>query len=233
MVDDDSACNYSVVANDCGDGPDVKCRGGVDQREPPACASGTCGGFTGATCGQDAFCYQGTCRPDQPNGERCPDDGACQSGHCENNVCCEDGACCTDDSQCTPIRECHDPLGCQGKRTDRRCDKEMGVCVNSEPVDDDASCLGRVSGTDCGLNLPLLCGAAPAQQKLPPSACPRCSLGLSCGDGAMLDFFGGCYVLENGMRMSVGPATPDASKVIGCRPVPGVTCTGAGRCEVP
>lgn len=182
MADDDSACDRNVVANACGDSP-VKCRGGADQPPPPPCATGTCGGFFGgSTCNEGAFCWQGKCVPDQPDGESCVDDKSCQGGHCANNVCCAGGDCCTSDDQCPAVRTCDQPGMCQGKRQERHCDVPHGVCEKTGmPVDDDSACVGKPPTVDCGMNFVIPCSAAPDQTPpMAPAACVPCTTTYVC-----------------------------------------------------
>jgi hypothetical protein len=175
MVEDDSGCDRTAVANDCGEGADVRCRGGAEQGPPPPCATGTCGGFLmAASCNDEAFCWQGDCLPDQPNGEGCENADACQSGHCSNNVCCDEGGdCCENDSQCPPLPDCHDLVTCQGTRQDRFCDTRAGTCANGMVAEDDTGCGMMMSTKDCGQNLQPLCTAAEEQEDAPP--CVRCT----------------------------------------------------------
>jgi hypothetical protein len=187
-TDDDSTCNRTVVAAECGEA-DVLCRGGVEQGPPPPCPTGTCGDFfTAASCNEGAWCWEGTCIPDQPNGEGCTDAASCQSGNCQNNVCCSEGDCCENDSQCPPIQMCDDASMCQGKRQDRICDVEGGSCVNlGEPVDDDSGCVGMPTGLDCGLNFASPCSAAVAQTPpTAPSGCIPCTNAYVCATGTRI-----------------------------------------------
>lgn len=210
MSDDDSACDRNVISDECGGLP-VKCRGGADQQAPPPCATGTCGGFGRATCNEGAFCWQGKCTPDQPDGESCTVDDSCQSGHCANNVCCSEGDCCTSDDQCKPVKMCTDPSNCKGQRQEFHCDVEHGKCEKSgEPKEDSSSCVGQVAGTDCGLNPPARCTAAEKQEQPPKSACPRCTTTPTCT--------GGCYPF--GPTTCVAPPTPSAMACMGTTPPP-------------
>jgi hypothetical protein len=129
--------------------------------------------FGDAECAKDAFCWQGNCLPDQPNGESCTAAGACQSGNCQNGVCCSEGDCCESDAQCPAVKTCDDTVMCQGKSQLRHCDTGQGVCVNDEIVDDDSGCGGRPSTRECGRNLAPLCGMAEEQADAP--ACVRCT----------------------------------------------------------
>jgi len=243
MEDDDTACDRNVIANACGDLP-VKCRGGADQKPPPPCATGTCGGFAASTCNEGAFCWQNRCQPDQPDGESCTNDASCQSGHCQNNVCCSEGECCTSDDQCPPIGMCMDARTCQGKRQDRHCDVDHGTCANNPGMlaDDDSSCSGRPTGLNCNLNFARPCTAAVDQQ--PPSmengGCIPCTTTPVCppGAGALIPRCGGCA------PNATGPMTVDGEMIpamcgtgitrpndvaVGCSGV-GRTCTG-GVCQ--
>jgi hypothetical protein len=176
MADDDSGCDRTVIADFCGDGGDVHCRGGADQGPPPPCATGTCaaGLFTVASCNEEAFCWQGDCIPDQPNGEGCTVATDCQSGNCSNNVCCDPGGdCCENDSQCPAKRSCVDQVMCQGTRQERYCDMNSGTCANGMVIDDDSGCGMMMSTRECGDNLQPTCSAQEDQADAPP--CPRCT----------------------------------------------------------
>jgi hypothetical protein len=246
-VDDDSGCDRTVTATMCGDGPGVLCRGGVDQGPPPPCATGMCGGFFSApTCNEEAFCWEGECIPDQPNGEGCTGPESCQSGHCQNNVCCSDGDCCENDSQCPPVKTCDDPSMCQGMRQDRRCDTEAGTCVElGEPVEDDSGCSAMPTGLDCGLNFATPCSAEESQSPpVAPSDCIPCTTTYVCGEGQ------GRYELEcfacspqvireqiplpdGGVGLAsacTNPTAPSQPVAVGCSPG-AQTCNG-GVCSL-
>lgn len=117
-VEDDSACNESVVANECSGGAKVYCRGGREQSTPPACATGMCS--RDLDCPRTAFCDGGglfgggSCAPDLPNGGRCDRGEKCQSGHCSNSgatagVCCSYD--CADTSNLCPELNCSTMMG--------------------------------------------------------------------------------------------------------------------------
>lgn len=218
--DDDSACNRNVIADDCGEAPDVKCRGSVEQEAPAPCASGTCGGFGGSSCNAEAFCWQGECVPDQPNGEGCPDDGACQSGHCGNNVCCEAGECCENDSQCGATTKCTDTEHCQGQRTERYCDLTIGACAEREPVDDDTACGGMASTRDCGLNVAPMCGRGEDLEDAPE--CGRCTNLPRCAATTLVEQTRGSG--EDAMTVWVTVCTQWVNDIP-------VGCKGSARCN--
>jgi hypothetical protein len=231
-VDDDSGCDRTVVASACGDGPDVKCLGGTEQGPPPPCATGTCGGGFRATstCNGEAFCYDGKCIPDQPNGEGCTDDGACQSGHCQNNVCCSDGDCCENDSQCPAIKMCTDAKMCQGERQDRTCDTRSGTCTNlGDPVADDSGCSQMPTGLNCGLNIAEPCSASEEQTPpVSPSGCIPCTSVPACTVGTYRA--GGCVTCRLFAQPS-GPGNNNPAPVYSCEPSGGTVYQIAVGCS--
>jgi hypothetical protein len=240
-TDDDSACNRTIIANDCGAAADVLCRGGVDQGPPPPCATGTCGGlFAAASCNEDAWCWEGECIPDQPNGEGCTDAASCQSANCQNNVCCSDGDCCENDAQCPPSRMCEDAGMCQGKRQDRVCDVEGGSCVNlGEPVDDDSGCAGMVAATECGLNPPARCSQAESQTTPPVTACTPCTTTPICPGTCMPSGPASCLtriICDTANTdgtctrwTTPVPCQPSSVLPVGC--LPGATTCNLGVCR--
>jgi hypothetical protein len=235
-TDDDSACERNVIANPCGDGPAVKCQGVAQQVAPPPCATGTCGSlFAADSCNKEAFCYQSKCIPDQPNGEGCTGPEACQSGHCENNVCCTEGDCCENDSQCPAVKTCTNAGACEGKRQEKHCDTDKGVCMNDAMVDDDSGCMGQVAATDCGLNLPATCTGAEQQTMPPTTSCPACLLVPICGGGLTyvigMDMCGRYVPTDGGLPML---DTTSLERPIRRDPTPcraGATDCVAGRCR--
>lgn len=108
-INDDSACDRTIIANDCNGGPPVKCSGDRDQRTPPPCAGVPCSQDFG--CARTAFCMRGTCTPDYSNGDTCTSPDMCQSGHCENDVCCSYD-CCDMQNRC-PGAPCAEETECQ------------------------------------------------------------------------------------------------------------------------
>lgn len=97
-IADDSACDLTVVANECGGMGPVKCLGGREQSPPPPCAGGTCRQYY--DCARSAFCQAGRCVPDSANGERCTSADMCQSGHCEMQLCCSYDCCDNEKTRC-------------------------------------------------------------------------------------------------------------------------------------
>jgi hypothetical protein len=109
-VNDDSACNGTIVANACGDGEDVRCSGERDQRpNPQPCASGTCS--QNYECARTSYCQARTCTPDLPNGDSCSSPDMCQSGHCEEDVCCSYD-CCAVENRCPGAPACAEDMKC-------------------------------------------------------------------------------------------------------------------------
>jgi hypothetical protein len=247
QVEDDSACDRTVMANMCADGNPVLCRGGVEQGPPPPCATGTCGDFFSApTCNEEAFCWEGDCIPDQPNGEGCTGPESCQSAHCQNNVCCSDGDCCENDSQCPSVKTCGEPSMCQGARQDRTCDVEAGTCVKlGEPAEDDSGCAALPTGLDCGLNFAAPCTDAESQNPpVAPSGCIPCTTTYVCAPGqgeyrleclaCSPSLFPSSIVLPDGSEIATmectAPTPPSQPVAVGCSPL-ATTCTG-GACSL-
>jgi len=116
-VADDTPCDSSTLALDCGLFQPIFCTGAADQTAP-ACPT-TC--TLDAECTSDAHCEGGTCVIDRGAGGLCSRDG-----HCSMGLSCTDAVCCT-----TP---------CDG--TCEYCDAS-GACVPvASGTDPDAECLG-------------------------------------------------------------------------------------------
>jgi hypothetical protein len=109
-VEDDTACNGTVVANDCGDGEDVRCSGEREQgQNPQSCASGTCS--QNYECARTWYCQRGVCTPDVPNGDSCSSPDMCQSGHCAEDICCSYD-CCAVENRCPDAPACPEDKKC-------------------------------------------------------------------------------------------------------------------------
>lgn len=190
-VADDSACDASVTANDCGWWLPVRCTGATSQI-PPACPT---------TCVSDADCDSGgwcdpssdTCREDLEDGQACGADGdRCKSGHCQNGFCCAGGDCCASASDCPsrysspPI--CTSPTACDGEVDVAAC--VGSTCSTAENVDDDSACGVGTPASDCGPYRPVFCTGA-STQTVPP--CPTaCSGDAECDGDAYCNPQGRC-----------------------------------------
>ncbi|MGM0576891.1 MAG: putative metal-binding motif-containing protein [Myxococcota bacterium] len=228
-VGNDSACDASVTAKDCGPYPSVACTGGFDQVEPGCPSSCT----TDAGCDPDAHCVGGTCVPDLANGEACEGDAQCRSDHCENGFCCASGDCCAEASDCDPAEygepsTCLDASKCQGQRRDPACVSNR--CQQGEAAGDDSGCAGQEADT-CGSYPSVFCGGG-EDQSAPacPSSCEGdadCDNGSHCDDGACVPDLG-----------TGEPCGASAECAAGLTCVDGVCCgsTCAGdcrRCDLP
>jgi hypothetical protein len=113
-------------------------------------------------CVPGAFCDEGQCRGDLPNGEGCVNDGQCASGHCANGVCCDtacSGACVACDlagtkGTCTPLAGgtlCGDPQTCEnGVLQPQGSCGGSGTCQAASPI----SCAPYAhcaNGTTCAM----------------------------------------------------------------------------------
>jgi hypothetical protein len=110
-IQDDSGCNATVVARDCGEAADVLCSGERSQgTNGIPCASGRCS--QNYECARTAYCRMGMCTPDVPNGESCSSPDMCQSGHCEDDICCSHDCCPGVENRCPDVEVCPEKKEC-------------------------------------------------------------------------------------------------------------------------
>jgi hypothetical protein len=201
MVQDDSACDSSVLANDCGWFLPIYCTGAVDQT-PPTCPT-TCA--SDADCDADGFCNPASsvCEQDRPNGGICQQDSWCQSDHCQNGFCCDSGDCCTSETDCPgsysgdPV--CTVPTACQGEVDVAQCNDNR--CTTSVGVDDDSACGPGVEASNCGPYTSIYCTGDSLQQ--PPQCPSTCSDDSDCDANAYCNAGGACVPDEpNGAACS-------------------------------
>ena len=92
IVNDDSACDTTIMSQDCGPYPPIYCSGAVDQPIDQAalCAS-SC--TADGDCDVGFHCDLSECVPDVGQGTACDEASDCVAGlFCVDNVCC-DAAC--------------------------------------------------------------------------------------------------------------------------------------------
>ncbi len=192
MVQDDSACDNSTLANDCGWYKDLYCDGGVNQTAP-ACPT-SCS--SDADCDAGGYCNAaGKCVEDEGDGGMCDQgdsqgDAECKSDHCQNGFCCSGGDCCATESDCPasysspPV--CETPSACQGDADVAQC--LSNVCTTSNNVPDDSACGGGTLASDCGLWLPIYCtGDSVQTAPVCPTTCSNdaeCDANAHCAGGA-------------------------------------------------
>jgi hypothetical protein len=199
VKEDDSACDTSIVARDCGTSV-IMCLGTEDQSEPPPCSSGC---SSDADCPADRFCRDGECMadvpdvpapsasadpleppdpPELPDGEPCDAAEMCASGYCSNGYCCGGGFCCGSDADCAPIYVCSEASTCDGTRLDSFCgsDSRCALPAFATPVKDDSACLGRVA-RECGNYRAVICGIGLSYE--PPECAWQCSFNWNCSLG--------------------------------------------------
>jgi subtilisin-like proprotein convertase family protein len=200
-VDDDSACDFTVEADNCGYALPVVC-GDYGPAAPWAQDKPDCPGW----CASDTDCDTGAhcdpaiateidpslgwdpilevplkwCQPDLPNGAPSNEDSDCLSGHSQNGFCCDSGDCCpTDDvlgagacpAAYTEAPSCTDWPTCTGHRYDPVCSNN--ICY-TEMVQDSCACSWEESGQvsdDCGLYIQVVCPSAPS------GTCPATGVG--------------------------------------------------------
>lgn len=205
-VDNDAACDATVVANDCGNYLAVRCTGSSSQAVPlcaVACASNS-------DCDPGAYCdAQSACVPVLPDGSACSADEQCQAGHCGNGHCCAGGDCCAAPSDCAGYASpvvCDEVQRCQGHRVDAVCAPSF-QCASST-VADDSGCAGQLAN-DCGAYPEVLCTSAVDQPTDSASLCAT-----SCADSTGCDLSAFCQSTQ---------CVPDQG--------PGGACTGPEACQ--
>lgn len=138
-MEDDSACDERVIADECGPYAPVFCNGEADQR-PPRCPD-TCG--DDGDCDRDAHC-DSTCLPDVVKGGACDENSDCASGECNGGRCCEAGNCTRDLNAVPEVleRQCLDTLASDACSTCgcTQCTQAMLGCYNSGNESRDQLC---------------------------------------------------------------------------------------------
>lgn len=182
-VPDDSACDSSVLGDECGFFADVYCTGEATQsrpRCPSSCASDT-------DCDANAHCDAAFCFPDLPDGEACDEASDCVSGYCNNGFCCSGGDCCRSASDCPPSYRsaptCDDTRACQGTRDAAAC--ISSVCETTFDVPDDSACVSSTLADNCGLYPSIYCNGNPMQSS--PTCSTMCAGDSECDEGAHCD----------------------------------------------
>ncbi len=187
-ADDDSDCDATVVASECGPYPSLLCNGDITQT--PSNCSTSCSGDS--DCDANAYCNpQNQCEFDEDNGSICSADSQCDSGHCENGFCCANGDCCFDNSDCSLLSVspvCDSQSSCQGHRIDGVCSASFECSAQS--VDDDVACSGLPSN-DCGVYLGVSCNSNTSQ---PTDQAGQCS--SNCTDDNDCDASAHCSANE-------------------------------------
>ena len=210
-IADDSGCDTSTMALDCGVYLPVFCSGAVSQT-PPRCPT-SC--VTDANCVVTAHCELGICAPDRPPGGSCSRPQDCQDGNS-----CVDATCCTTSCSgqcercnvpgsagtCTAIAGGSDPDGeCPGFSCSDYYGgfDGLGACHRRTPVDNDRAacngaraCLGaadlcpaQTAGTEIQINCDDVCQSVTAGtcNGMTPGACTDSPAGTqTCGMGACI-----------------------------------------------
>ena len=224
-VADDSACAAGTVSKACGPYPSVACVGGTNQNEP-LCATACAGD---ASCDANAYCRNGACVPDEPDGGSCSVDGHCASGHCRNGICCANGDCCRTPSDCradlyAEVPSCENPATCQGSRKDPVC--SSNICGLGPRVDDDSGC-GGLEANLCGPYPSLFCSSAQSQSA--PVCASACQSQSDCDAGAFCAPDGTCRPDQS----AGGSCQTSLECASGLTCVDGVCCTSTcdGACR--
>jgi hypothetical protein len=254
-VDDDSACDVRIEADDCGPYLSAFCTGEVDQRKPECPDS--CQDDTG--CDPEAHCANGKCVDDE-----CPPEKTRNCG----GTCVEDGAdACCDDSDCDPCNSCEanqctptangqPGAGCMGECEECRdgmCADKTGSCgtgatcagqrSKAEDMCVDGECQPGATG-DCspyGCASATACATSCRAGTCGPS-CAVCTLAQVC-DGTACRACGGtdqpCCAASRcgtGLECSAGACRPNCGG-IGEACCANSTCSNGalncvnGRCE--
>ncbi len=174
-IPDDTACDSSIEASECGFFVSVYCTGVADQ-SPPLCAT-TCG--SDAECDTDAHCDT-ACVPDLVDGSICDEPSDCVSGHCNDNICCASGDCCLTPDDC-PLFYSSDPVcvsltTCQGTIDVATCIDF--VCATLDDEDDDSACGTGVEAQDCNLYPSQYCSGGSDQPY--PVCASACTADAEC-----------------------------------------------------
>ncbi len=180
---DDSACDASVTANECGTFADILCSGDMDQPRP-SCPS-SCSGDE--DCDDGAHCDTAFCFPDLADGSACDEASDCISGHCQNGFCCASGDCCRGATDCpgsyATAATCDDSRACQGTRDAATC--VSSICDTEEDVADDTACTSGIVADMCGLYPSVRCTGGLDQDA--PLCATMCSGDSDCDDAAHCD----------------------------------------------
>ncbi|MCC6996369.1 MAG: putative metal-binding motif-containing protein [Deltaproteobacteria bacterium] len=234
-VPDDSACDMSIRASECGAWLPINCAGGGTQTSP-VCPDSCTGS---SQCDANAYCNPaGSCVPDEPNGGACRVDGDCQVGHCQNGFCCASGDCCATAANCTSYStaaQCMTQATCQGTRVDGTCSAAFQCTTTT--VQDDSACAGLLS-SDCGPYPAFFCSAA-MNQAMQPLCNSMCTSDSMCDVSAHCDLVAGSATL-NRCVADQGPGgfcTVQNECGSGLTCVDGVCCTSScggtcRRCDV-
>jgi hypothetical protein len=122
-IPDDSACDETLEALECGLYDSIFCTG-EEHQSPPSCPT-SC--LSDSDCIEEAHCDLGFCVPDRPAGSSCSRNPDCQSG-----LFCVDGVCCTS--------------ACNGTCESCNLPASAGTC---QPIPADADPDGECPGYSC------------------------------------------------------------------------------------
>ena len=181
LIDDDSACTGTSIANECGPYPALSCNGAVVQ-EAPLCAA-TCS--DNLPCDDGFRCETGLCIQDLnlENGTPCSRGADCQSNNCQNGLCCITGECCQTATDCSAYPgtalHCSNPSICEGTGTNVIC--ENFQCRSVE-INDDSVCDSRIVANLCGLYESVTCDGQTVQTA--PQCLTQCEQNTQCDEGA-------------------------------------------------
>ena len=190
-VPDDSACETTTEADDCGWFDSVFCTGATSQI-PPVCAT-TCDAHN--DCDPGAWCNPANdqCVQDLSDGAACgTDDARCQSGHCQNGFCCASGDCCGTANDCPgsysspPV--CTSPSACDGEADVAAC--QANICVTIPDVDDDSACGPTTLASNCGPYDSVFCSGSSTQTA--PTCLSSCTSDGECDTNAYCDAGSSC-----------------------------------------
>jgi hypothetical protein len=208
MVQDDSACTGTTIANDCGFYKAVTCTGGLTQTAPTCPTS--C--VNSNDCDGNAWCNPSnhTCQEDLDDGNACgTDDDRCKSGHCGNGFCCGAGDCCATAQDCpgaySSAPTCTSPTACDGEADVAVCGNHE--CATQQNVDDDSACTGTTVASTCGPYKSIFCTGSATQTA--PDCPTSCTSDSDCDTNAYCNVAGHCVLDE-----------PD-----------GNACTGGQQCQ--
>lgn len=251
-VEDDSACDHSIIATKCGDQPDITCTGATDQARPERCApastasskpasddaasmpmSGMSGGDSEkadpdakpAPMPMPAPMPTPTPTPMPEEMKRAAGESCTQASQCATGFC-GSGICCSSG------RCCKSDADCRGLPT---CDTTTclgynndGMCVDhscrpAPPTPNNAICARRMAHS-CGGNVDVLCGG---DGVAPPECKTSCGGGHSdCKPRYACGYDQKCHI---GCRSSADCGPNRVCNAITCEPA----CKADGGCADP